>query len=193
MSALNTKEQFIEIYTSLIKREGADKLLEWLERSDFFTAPASTRFHGAYEGGLAEHSVNVYRRLCELSGSIQGAPESIPETLAIVALLHDVCKVGMYVADFRNQKDERGVWQRVPFYKIEEQLPFGHGEKSVYVISGFMKLTREEAIAIRYHMGPWASEVKGGDNSVSKAFEMCPLALLVHQADMLASYLDERR
>lgn len=190
---LNAKEQFIEIYTSLIKREGADKLLEWLERSDFFTAPASTRFHGAHEGGLVEHSVNVYRRLCELSGGIEGVSVPVPESLAIVSLLHDICKVGMYVTDFRNQKDERGVWQRVPFYKIEEQLPFGHGEKSVYIISGFMKLTREEAIAIRFHMGAWAPEVKGGDNSVSKAFEMYPLALLTHQADMLASYLDESR
>ena len=156
---MNFKEDFIGIYKTYIKREGADKLLSHLmsPACDFFTAPASTRYHGAYEGGLVEHSLNVYEclrdylereRVRELYGL-----EVSDETIAIVALLHDLCKTNFYKKSFRNVKDDNGVWNKVPCYEIEDTLPYGHGEKSVYIISGFMKLTREEAFAIRYHMG----------------------------------------
>lgn len=184
------KNKFLEIY-SKIKRQGADKLLEWLEKSDFFTAPASSRFHGSYEGGLVEHSINVYNRLDKLVKA-EGLPVS-EETIAIVALLHDICKANYYKVDFRNTKDENGQWVKVPYYTVDDQLPYGHGEKSVYIISAFMKLTREESFAIRWHMGGFDSSVKGGDFSLSKAYETYPLALLVHLADMQATYLDEVR
>lgn len=191
---MSLKEEFIEIYQKNITREGADKLLEYLTSSkcDFFTAPASTRFHGAYEGGLLEHSLNVYhclvdylsrKRVKETYGLNPSA-----ESVALIALLHDICKVNFYKVDYRNAKNEQGVWEKVPYYTIDDTLPYGHGEKSVYIISGYMRLTREEAFAIRYHMGFSGIEDK---NSIGKAFEMFPLAFALSVADMESTYFLE--
>ncbi len=194
---MTNKERFIKIYNENIKREGADKLLEYLQSpaSDFFTAPASARFHSSFEGGLCEHSLNVYD--C-LRGYLQSPRikeqfgfEYSEESIAIVALLHDLCKVGIYKKGFRNVKDERGVWQRVDTFEYDDRLPYGHGEKSVYIISGYMKLTREEAFAIRYHMG-YSSEREDPRN-VSLAFEMFPLAFAVSVADSEATYFVESK
>ena len=190
---MTAKERFIELYTTLIKREGADKLLEYLKTSDFFTAPASARYHSSYEGGLLEHSLKVYDCL----SSYLSAPRTVEiigtsyseESIAIVSLLHDLCKVGVYKKGFRNVKDEKGVWQRVDTFEYDDQLPYGHGEKSVYIISGYMRLTREEAFAIRYHMG-YSSEREDPRN-VSAAFEMFPLAFALSTADSEATYLLE--
>ncbi len=185
------REEFIAVYQEHITRRGADRLLAWLDSdaSDFFTAPSSTRFHGSYEGGLVEHSLNVYEclkdylsrpRTKELYGM-----DYTPETIAITALLHDICKVGFYAVDYRNAKNEQGVWERVPYYTIRDSLPYGHGEKSVYMIQCFMHLTQDEAFAIRYHMGFSGIEDK---NSIGRALEMFPLALAVNVADMEATY-----
>lgn len=192
---MTAKEQFIQIYTENIKREGADKLLEFLEKSDFFTAPASTRFHGAYEGGLLQHSLNVYECLVDFLSRPRVKEryklEPTAETTAIVALLHDVCKVNFYTVQMRNAKNEQtGQWEKVPFYAIDDKLPYGHGEKSVYMISGFMRLSREEAMAIRWHMGFSGIEDK---NTIGKALEMFPLAFALSVADMEASYFLEGR
>ena len=190
---MDNKERFIEIYTKYIKREGADKLLDFLLKSDFFTAPASARFHSSYEGGLLDHSLNVYDALVGYLNSSR-AKETYKfsysdETIAIVALLHDLCKIGVYKKGFRNVKDEKGTWQKVDTFEYDDQLPYGHGEKSVYIITGYMRLTREEAFAIRYHMG-YSSEFEDIRN-VSKAFEMFPLAFAVHVADSEATYFIE--
>lgn len=190
---MTNKERFIEIYNRYIKREGADKLLDFLMKSDFFTAPASARFHSSYEGGLVDHSLNVYDALVGYLNSPR-AKEAYKfaytdESIAIVALLHDLCKVGVYKKGFRNVKDEKGAWQRVDTFEYDDQLPYGHGEKSVYIITGYMRLTREEAFAIRYHMG-YSSEFEDIRN-VSKAFEMFPLAFAVHVADSEATYFTE--
>ena len=191
---MTNQERFIEIFQTNVKREGADKLLAYLtsDASDFFRAPASTRFHGAYPGGLLEHSLNVYDCLCDILArprykEVYGV--SYPEeSIAISALLHDLCKVNFYVESTRNVK-ENGVWKEVPFYTINDRLPYGHGEKSVYIISGFMKLTRDEAFAIRYHMGFSGNE---DANSVGTAFQMFPLAFALSTADMEASYFLEK-
>lgn len=188
------RERFLEIWYSHIQREGSDALLNWLCKSDFFTAPASTRFHGAREGGLCEHSVNVFERLVQLvEAAIPEGERPSMETMAIVALCHDLCKVNFYTIDYRNKKNERGVWEKVPFYAIDDQLPYGHGEKSVYIVSGFMKLSREEAMAIRWHMGGFDEAVKGGSYAMTGAWEKYPLGMLLHCADLAASYLDEDR
>lgn len=185
-----SKAKFIEIYKSLIRREGADNLLTWLEQSSFFTDPASTRFHGAYEGGLCCHSLNTFYRLKELVEGVSGIERPSLETVAIVSLLHDCTKIGCYRTELRNRKNDFGQWEKYPVYVFDDPLPYGHGEKSVYVISNFMKLSEEEAMAIRWHMGAWGeSDTRG----VGKAFEKYPLAILLHEADMLASYLDESR
>lgn len=178
------KKEFIEAYQAAITREGADKFLKWLQTTDFFTAPASTKYHGSFPGGLCWHSLNVYSRL------IQEKPSGTPETIALVSLLHDVCKTNYYKQTFRNVKNEKtGQWEKEPFYTVEDQLPYGHGEKSVYIIGGFMRLTREEALAIRFHMGAYEGEKSWG--IVGEAFAMYPLGLLLHVADMKATYFDE--
>ena len=186
----NNKKEILGIFEQYVHRDGSEKLIEYLvNKSDFFTAPASTRFHGSYDGGLARHSLNVYhcfkaylerervRALYNLSAS--------EETIAICALLHDICKVDVYTRGTRNVKNDQGVWEKVPTYFFEDKLPYGHGEKSVYMITGFMRLTREEAFAIRYHMGFSGSE---DSLNVGKAFEMFPLAFALSTADMEATY-----
>ena len=190
---MGAKEKFIEIYTKNIKREGADKLLEYLTSpaSDFFTAPASARFHSSYEGGLVDHSINVYECLKSYLDSDRAKDfgfEYSEESIAIVSLLHDLCKVNVYKKGFRNVKDEKGAWQRVDTFEFDDKLPYGHGEKSVYIISGYMKLTREEAFAIRYHMGYSSTE---DPRNVSTAFEMFPLAFALSTADSKATYYIE--
>lgn len=209
------KEQFIKIYKENIHRPGAEKLLAWLENSDFFEAPASTRFHLCRPGGLVEHSVHVYERLRELysnelARNMDGPvilPDEDEEKIAVCGLLHDICKVGCYKFEPKNKKtydpekvksaqkwqvkhDALGdfIWESVMEYKFDEDFVYGHGEKSVYIASAYMKLTREEAVAIRFHMGPWQD---GEKQNVGKAFEKCSLAALLHIADMQATYLDE--
>ena len=182
----SSKERFKEIFQNSITRDGADNLLKWLESADFFTAPASTKYHGAYEGGLLEHSLNVYDVL-------SGMPEAehfSTETIAIVSLLHDLCKVNFYKTGTRNVK-ENGQWIEKTFYEISEKFPCGHGEKSVIILQNFMKLESDEIFAIRAHMGGFDTSVKGGDYFIGKIFESCPLAILLHIADLKATYLLE--
>ena len=189
------KEEFIQIYQEHIHRQGAKNLLEYLssDASDFFTAPSSTRYHGAYEGGLVQHSVNVYHCLVDYlsrprTKELYGMNYT-DETVALVALLHDICKLNFYVKDTRNKKIN-GKWETVPYYRIEDTLPYGHGEKSVYIISSYMRLSREEAFAIRYHMGFSGVE---DNNTIGRALEMFPLALALNVADMEASYYLEAK
>ncbi|MBM6871340.1 hydrolase [Pseudoflavonifractor phocaeensis] len=190
---MSAREEFIELYTTHIHRDGSAALLDYLtSRSDFFTAPASARFHGAYAGGLCDHSVNVYHcltdylareRVQELYGL-----DYPPESVAVVSLLHDLCKIGCYKSGTRNVKNAEGKWEAVPTFHFEDPLPYGHGEKSVYIISGFMRLTREEAMAIRWHMG-----FSGGEDprTIGQALEQYPLAFALSVADMEATYFLE--
>lgn len=192
---MNNKERFIQIYKQYINRPGSDKLLDFLlsKNSDFFEAPASTRYHLNYEGGLVEHSLNVYDCLKDylsrdrIKNTYQLSFSE--ESIAIVALLHDLCKINVYKKGMRNVK-ENGQWIQVPTYEFEDKLPYGHGEKSVYMISGYMKLTREEAFAIRYHMGFSGEEPV---RNVGAAFEMFPLAFALSTADMEATYYIESK
>lgn len=191
---VKARQEFISIFEENIKRDGAEQLLDYLKnKCDFFTAPASTRYHNAFEGGLLCHSLNVYHclknyldreRVRDLYGMKYDA-----ETIALVALLHDICKVNFYKVSTRNVKDENGVWKSVPFYEIDDTLPYGHGEKSVYILSGFMRLSREEAFAIRYHMGFSGVEET---RDVGKAFEMFPLAAALSIADTEATFFIEK-
>lgn len=189
------KEEFLAIFDEQIHRQGAADLKNYLLRSDFFTAPASTRYHCAYEGGLCEHSINVYRRLLanvKMQFGDEWESKVSHESVAVCGLLHDLCKIDFYKLDYRNVK-ENGEWQRKPYFTREEALPFGHGEKSVYIAGSFIKLTREEAMAINWHMGGFDTRVRGGDYSVSDAYRMFPLAVLLHAADLEATYIDEKR
>lgn len=191
---MSTREEFVAIYRQHIHREGSEELLDYLlNKCDFFTAPASARFHGAYVGGLCDHSVNVFRCLEDYLArprvrEVYGLDYDM-ESVAIVALLHDLCKIGCYKAGTRNVKNETtGQWEKVPTFFYEDKLPYGHGEKSVYIISGFMRLSREEAMAIRWHMGFSGQE---DERLVGQALEQYPLAFALSTADMEASYFLE--
>ena len=179
------KEEFIKLLKET-NREGIDKLLEFLEKSDFYTAPASTRFHGCEEGGLLKHSLKVYEILkYKIDNNVLNikVPE---ESIRIIALLHDICKTNFYAVDYRNAKNALGVWEKVPCYKVEDTIPYGHGEKSVMMISEYIKLTNEEKYSIRWHMG--YTEPKELYTTIGLAYTKYPLALLTHEADLEATY-----
>ena len=190
---MSCKEEFIEIFKENVTRPGADAMLDYLtNKCDFFTAPASARYHGAHEGGLCEHSLNVYYCLKEYLArervqELYGLHYS-DETIAIVSLLHDLCKIGCYKSGSRNVKGPDGKWTAVPTFYYEDTLPYGHGEKSVYIISGFLKLKRDEAMAIRWHMGFSGSE---DSRLVGQALQQYPLAFALSVADMEATYFLE--
>ncbi|MBR2176486.1 MAG: HD domain-containing protein [Clostridia bacterium] len=184
------REEFIEIYNENIHREGSQNLLEWMQKTDFFTTPASTKFHGACEQGLVMHSISVYKTMMEKHFD----PESDnPESFAVCALLHDLCKAQFYKVSMRNVKnDETGQWEKKPYYTVDDAFPFGHGEKSVYLIERFMRLKPAEAIAIRWHMGGFDEAARGGSFAISHAYEKYPIAVKLHLADLESTYLREK-
>ena len=183
---MNPKDTFISAYQKYIHRTGSDSLLGRLLATDFFEAPASTKFHNSFAGGLVLHSLNVFQRMCrncmnELGTDALFPPKQV-ESVAIVSLLHDICKTQSYKLDFKDQKvysdhgtkfDKRGAYdlESVPFYTVDEKFPFGHGEKSVFLINE--------------HMHDFT------DRNTSKVYTICPLALQLHIADLQATYLDE--
>ena len=178
-------EEFRNLISS-INRDGIDNLMNFIEKTDFYTAPASTRFHGSYEGGLLEHSMKVYEILKhKVEYSIMNIDVS-EDTLKIIALLHDICKVNFYKVDYRNAKNEAGVWEKVPYYTVDDTIPYGHGEKSVMMLTEYIKLTSEEKYCIRWHMG--FTEPKEQYGTIGLAYTKYPLALLLHEADLEATY-----
>ena len=187
---MELKEEFISIYNENIQREGAQELLKWLEGTDFFTAPASIKFHCACKEGLLKHSINVYKVLMEKH--FEPSIDNI-ESATICSLLHDICKSHFYKISTRNVKNEvTGIWEQVPFYTVEDAFPYGHGEKSVFLIERFMRLKTGEAMAIRWHMGGFDDSARSGGFAMSLAFDKFPLAVKLHMADLEATYLREK-
>lgn len=190
MIDMDNRQIFMDLFQQNVHRSGADRLLEWLSSTDFFAAPASTRFHSAYEGGLVEHSVNVYRVFMK-KHFVEG--EDDLESVTIATLLHDICKAGFYEISYRNKKNDTGQWEKVPYYTVNDRFPYGHGEKSVFLIERLMKLKNEEAVAIRWHMGGFDDAARSGSFTISHAFENYPLAVKLHLSDLEATYLCEGR
>ncbi|MCH5304303.1 MAG: hydrolase [Ruminococcus sp.] len=185
---MNAKEEFIKIFTENITRDGSEKLLDWIQTTDFFTAPASTRYHCACENGLVMHSVSVYNTMMEKHFDEETDNH---ESFAICALLHDLCKAQFYKVSSRNVKNEEtGRWEKVPYYAVEDRFPFGHGEKSVFLIERFMRLHLDEAMAIRWHMGEFGDNKTSG--TISQAYNMYPLAVKLHLADLESTFLREK-
>ena len=179
------REEFISLLRST-NREGIEELIDFIDRTDFYKAPASTRFHGNFEGGLLQHSMKVYEIFkSKIEHSVIDLDVS-EDTIIISALLHDICKVNFYKVDYRNAKNEKGEWEKVPYYTVDDTIPYGHGEKSVMMISEYIKLTAEEKYAIRWHMG--FTEPKEVYNTLGAAFKKYPIALLLHEADLEATY-----
>lgn len=173
-----------------IKRKGLEELLTFLHMSDFFTAPASAKYHGAVENGLVKHSLAVFDNFWKLA-PIYGynhTPEN-DESAAIVCLFHDICKADFYKLAYKNVKDdETGKWTKAPYYTIDEKMPFGgHGAKSLYIVSKYIKLYDDEAMAIYHHMGAWD---KSNYSDPGKAYSYSLLAWLLHVADEAATYID---
>ncbi len=195
-----------------VKRDGIPRLIEFIRKSDFYTAPASTRYHNSFEGGLLEHSLNVYDCLekkhkdsfwKEAMGDLE------EESIIIIALLHDLCKTYFYTTELKNRKtyepekvaaaqkwqvkhDDNGdfIWETVPSYTVEDKVPYGHGEKSAMMVEEYIKLKPAERYAIRWHMG--FTEPKESYNTLSAALAKYPIILAVHEADLEATYLLEK-
>lgn len=204
------KERFEKLLSS-VQRDGIDKLIAYIRKTDFYTAPASTRFHLACEGGLLQHSLNVYDCLIAKKEAplwkdvLQDISE---ESIILISLLHDLCKTSFYVAGTKNQKtydpgkvavaeawqvkhDSQGdfIWETVETYQVDDQLPLGHGEKSVMLAQCYIKLKMPEVMAIRWHMG--FSVEKADYNAMGTAMEKYPIVLAVHEADLEASKILE--
>lgn len=184
---MDLKAEFIRIAGENIKRDGLTGLLAWLDGTDFYSAPASTRHHGAHEGGLVLHSLNVFAQLKKLCRWYECSADA--ESVAIVSLFHDLCKVGCYKTDLRWRKDQNNQWEQYPTYKFEEDFAYGgHGSKSVFLVQSFMRLTPEEASAINCHMGQWDATTYSNPTTV---YERNKLAWLLHVADEAADFLME--
>ena len=177
------KDRYLELLNT-VKREGINELIDFLKSTDFFTTPASTRFHGSFEGGLVAHSIKVYEILSQKNKDLN--LNYSEETIIIIALLHDICKANFYKIDYRNAKNENGQWEKVPYYTIEDTIPYGHGEKSVMMITEYMKLLPEEKYAIRWHMG--FTEPKEVYSTIGLAYTKYKIALLTFEADLEATY-----
>ena len=185
------KDQFISLL-SQVERPGIDRLTSFLENSDFYTAPCSTKFHLSVPGGLVRHSMNVYKLLTLKDKQYKLGTD--PQSLLICGLLHDICKVNFYGTDFRNVKNpDTGQWERKQIYIVEDQFPMGHGEKSVIMLQQYLNLTVEEQLAIRWHMGPFTD---GFDSySLSQAYyaatKASKLVTVLFTADMEAAHIFE--
>ena len=189
-------KRFKKIVTENIERDGIENLMEWLEHeTDFFTAPASTRYHGSYEGGLVEHSLNVYDRLVwEMENTVGAGWQELysPEAVAIVALFHDLCKIDRYIITEKWRKDENGDWEAYEAYEYnKEKAEMGHGAQSVFYLQKFIQLTEFEAQAIFWHMGAYDLSPYASLAACSETFKWNPLAFLTHRADMAATYVTE--
>lgn len=197
--ARDHKADFMAVYSNAIKRDGAAAMLYWLDKNGFFGAPASGKYHLAQTGGLVVHSLNVYRRLRRIAvrDIFKDGPghlsEEQNETIAILGLLHDVCKVGVYHQETKRRKNpDTGKWEDHLGYMFRDPFPLGHGEKSLFLIARHMELTGEEALAIRWHMGAYDDAVKGGSRSMTEAMNLSPWVWRLQEADMCATWIDEK-
>lgn len=186
MKTEEIKNKIVELLNST-ERKGMDRVLKYLESSDFFEAPASTKYHGNYDGGLAEHSLNVHTLFSEKNKRFDlGLSE---ETVIISSLLHDFCKINFYNKQTCWRKNDSNRWESYQGYKVQDDFPIGHGEKSVIMLQNFIRLTREEIFLIRWHMG--ASEPKEMQMNLNNTYSIFPAAVALHTADMETSYLLE--
>ena len=180
-------EEFKSLLIST-NRENMESFISWLDTTDFKYAPASTQYHGAYRGGLLQHSLNVYHCLGDFKTWIDFM-EIPQDTLIITALLHDICKIDSYVESTRNVKDETGQWVTVPYFQYDELLPWGHGQKSVILILQHgIYLNNTEISMIVNHMGYTEND---DPRRVGKLFRVCPQSNLLHQADVEATTMFE--
>lgn len=198
------KQRFMELCNEHIHRDGLDKVLAYLEKSDFYIAPSSSRFHLNEDGGLCLHSINVFEAACKIynemakpaimDGTSPFTEEVSMESIAIATLFHDLCKIKLYHKADRWKKDENNRWVTYPGYEVKDDFPLGHGEKSCLMLSWYMRLKPEEMLAIRWHMGMFDMGESGSSlrRSFYAATEKSALVSIVHSADFLVSNLWEK-
>lgn len=200
------KEEFISLINSINREFNKERLIDWLEnKSDFFTAPATTKYHCAYEGGLCEHSLNVYYALKNLNygymPELVATSEEIEQgihkykydedTLKIVGLLHDISKANYYEMFSRNVKDSNGNWTQVLDYKVrDDKFIYGNDEQNTeFMVSTFIPLTLDEKVALLHKSGGKAFD--STQENIPTIFTKYQLAVLLHCADMLSCYVLE--
>lgn len=200
----DNKQLFIRLCRDNIQREGLEKILAYLEKTDFYTAPSSTNYHLNEEGGLCMHSINVFQTALSIyehiaeraiqDGTSPFTEEVSRESIAISTLFHDLCKVKLYHGTTKWRKDENNHWQSYPGYEIKDEFPLGHGEKSCLMLNWYMRLKPEEMLAIRWHMGMYDMGESGTSQRYAffGALDKSPLVSIVHAADFLSSRLLEK-
>ncbi len=187
---MNYKEEFFQYFSRKCLTPRCTEAAGLALHHRFYTAPASTRFHGACECGLVMHSLNVYHVLMK---RYFDEAEDSKETFTLVSLLHDLCKANYYKPGFRNVKnDATGQWERVPSSTCRTPFPMDMGKKSAYLIERFIRLKPAEAVAIRWHMGGFDDAVRGGSFTISNAYDEYPLAVKLHRSELEATYLLEK-
>lgn len=202
---MSTNTDNIKRFEELLRetnRDGIEDLITFIQKSDFYIAPASTVYHSCHEGGLLEHSLNVYDRLIKkLEDEVWiNSCKATTENITICALLHDICKSYFYVKEIRNRKvySDNGTkrdgmgrfdWESYESFTVDDRIPYGHGEKSVMMIEQYIKLEPIERYAIRWHMG--FTEPDSTWKTLSAAIKKYPLILAIHTADLEATYLLE--
>jgi hypothetical protein len=180
-----------------VTRDGVDKLMAFIRKSDMYAAPASTRFHLSVTGGLLQHSLNVLDALRAnltknddgtYSYEVAGVPAArvTEENVIIMALLHDICKTYFYTTEIRNRK-VNGKWEQYEAFAVDDKIPYGHGEKSVMMIEEYMKLQPVERYAIRWHMGYTEADTLSFNNAIDRY----PMIWALHSADTQASHFME--
>jgi hypothetical protein len=192
---MENKEAILTLLNS-VKRRGMDSLIDYIEnKTDYFTAPASVRYHGCYQGGLAEHHLDVYNCFKQLQETPQFKQHNFPEeSVILISLLHDMCKTNFYFETTRNVRNEvTGQWEKVPYYEVIDSHPYGHGECSVMLVSDYIRLTTEEKYAIRWHSGGFDKSCIGGlTGMITDCFKNSPICVCAHLADMMATYTCNR-
>ena len=190
----SVEDEFIFRLKHLIHRDGIDELIDFIKTSGFLTAPASTKYHGAYEGGLLQHSLNVHdvmRKELDMTFGNEWKMFLSEESVAIVSLLHDLCKTDMYIQQMRNVK-VNGEWTQELYYAYnQEQFSMGHSAKTIHMIQRFIKLTDDEAQAIYWHMGAFDLSQYSTAQGMGNAYTNNLLAFFLHLADMKATYINE--
>ena len=191
------KEEFVSLLRST-EREGIDRVISKLESMGFFTAPASSKNHLCVEGGLLEHSMNVYKMakmIREQLLAVQPELKIKEESVIIASLLHDVCKADIYKKGLKWRKDDQGRWEQYEAYEIDyNNFPMGHGEKSVMMLLMCgLRMEQDELLAIRWHMGAWNLAFQNFEDKscISAAADKCPLVTLIQAADNLAAHVLE--
>ena len=169
-----------------------DSLLEWLGSTDFYEAPASTKYHHAVDGGLVIHSLETHENLRNVVKVFDPERFLVSEAeIVIVSLLHDLTKIGFYSKEKRNRKID-GRWVEVEEYAVSDSHGLGHGSGSVIRIQNFIRLSSAEAAAIRWHMGAWGDDGYSERQSMNRAMEMYPLVSMLQMADLASNYLSKK-